>query len=179
MKGYEETMELLSSMKAHFDDGFTSSERSTIEYLYSLVCTKHVRRNGCGDCYRDAYIEIYTKLKRLGKMVKTPNYVLKAGALIHPFGTSEFYTLNNIPDDVAEKYLGQYPAQISLFEKYPSDWRERAAKAVSPVEEKSEDAKEEKKEDDVATETAKRKYERKTAKEGSTLKPLKTKAEEE
>ena len=124
-------MVLLEEMKAHYDDGFTSSERSTIENLYSFVCRKPIRRSGCSDCYRDAYIELTTKLKRLGKMPKTPLYVLKAGALLHEFGSSDFYTLDNIPEDFAEKWLSKNPKDIVLFETYPSDWKERAEARVN------------------------------------------------
>lgn len=118
-------MTLLDEMKPHYDDGFTSSERSVIENLYNKVCGKPIRRSGCSDCYRDAYIEIVTTLKKLGKMPTTPNYVLKAGALLHEFGSSNFYTLNNCPDEFAEKWLATHPADIVLFERTPSDWDER------------------------------------------------------
>lgn len=119
---------LLDEMRNHYDDGFTSSERSTIENLYNSVCSKPIRRTGCSDCYRDAYIELITTLKRLGKMPSTPNYVLKAGAVLHEFGSSDFYTLNNIPDEFAEKWLASHPNDKDLFEKMPSDWEERVEK---------------------------------------------------
>lgn len=131
MLDYEETMVLLEGMKAHYDNGFTSSERNTIESLYNSVCRKPIRRTGCSDCYRDAYIELVTTLKRLGKMPTRPTYVLKAGTLIHEFGSSNFYTLDNIPENVADKWLAKNPEDICLFETYPSDWQERAKKAIS------------------------------------------------
>jgi len=131
MLEYEKTMALLEEMRPHYDDGFTSSERSAIETLYNKVCGKPIRRSGCSDCYRDAYIEVVTTLKRLGNMPTIPNYILKAGALIHEFGSSDFYTLNNIPDDVAERWLARYPQDEELFEKMPSDWKERVARITN------------------------------------------------
>lgn len=131
MLGYEETMVLLDEMRIHYDDGFTSSERSTIENLYNTICGKPIRRSGCSDCYRDAYIEVVTKLKRLGKMPKTPLYVLKAGAVLHEFGSADFYTLNNIPEEFADRWLAKRPEDIKLFEQYPADWQERAHKAIN------------------------------------------------
>lgn len=128
MLEYSKTMTLLDEMKPHYDDGFTSSERSVIENLYNKVCGKPIHRSGCSDCYRDAYIEIVTTLKKLGKMPTTPNYVLKAGALLHEFGSSNFYTLNNCPDEFAEKWLATHPADIVLFERTPSDWEEKVKK---------------------------------------------------
>lgn len=121
-------MTLLEEMRPHYDDGFTSSERSVIENLYNKICGKPIRKGGCSDCFRDAYIEIVTTLKRLGTMPTTPNYVLKAGAMLHEFGSSNFYTLNNCPDEVAEKWLAEHPNDIMLFERTPSDWEERVKK---------------------------------------------------
>ena len=139
MLEYEETMVLLEEMKAHFYYGFTSSERGTIENLYNSICMKPIRRNGCSDCYRDAYIEIVTTLKRLGKMPKTPLYVLKAGVVLHDFGSADFYTLGNIPEEYAEKRLGKRPDDIKYFEQYPADWKERAQKSLLGTDTPSED----------------------------------------
>lgn len=125
MLEYSKTMTLLDEMRPHYDDGFTSSERGVIENLYNKVCGKPIHRSGCSDCYRDAYIEIVTTLKKIGKMPTIPNYVLKAGALLHEFGSSDFYTLNNCPDEFAEKWLATHPADIVLFERTPSDWEEK------------------------------------------------------
>jgi len=125
MASYEETLKTLDGMRSRFDIGFSSSDKVIIEQLYLQICGKRVRNTGCGDCYRDAYIETTAKLKKLGKMPKNPNYVLKAGAIVHPQGTSKFYSLGNIPDDVAENWLGQFPQEISKFETYPTDWESR------------------------------------------------------
>lgn len=151
MLGYTKTMALLEEMKAHFGDGFTSSERGVIENLYSKVCNKPIRRSGCSDCYRDAYVELFTKLKRLGTMPTTPNYVLKAGVVISDgFGSSNFYILGNIPDEVAERRLAQRPEDISLFERTPSDWEERVKK-ISAVDSEEESTAQD---DNVAEETS-------------------------
>ena len=125
MVSYEETLRTLEEMRSRFDSGFSSSDKVKIETLYLQICGKRVRNTGCRDCYRDAYIEIRSKLKQLGKMPKKPNYTLKAGAIIHPQGTSKFYSLANIPEDVAEEWLGKYPADINKFETYPTDWQSR------------------------------------------------------
>lgn len=118
-------MRTLEEMRSRFSSGFSSSDKAKIEELYLLVCGKRVRNTGCGDCYRDAFIEVRTKLKQLKAMPKKPNYILKAGVIIHPQGTSKYYSLNNIPDDVAEEWLGQFPADITSFETYPQDWESR------------------------------------------------------
>lgn len=66
-------------------------------------------------------------------MPAKPNYILKGGALIHPAGTSKFYT-NAIPDDVAEDYLAQFPLELNKFASYPEDWQERVARRIAQKE---------------------------------------------
>ncbi len=140
MADYEKTLKTLEEMRSRFESGFSSSDRVTIEQLYLQICGKRVRNTGCRDCYRDAYIEIRSKLKILGKMPKKANYVLKAGAIIHPQGTSKFYSLNNCPDEVAEELLAKFPSEISKFETFPTDWESRVkarkeGTAVEPTKE--------------------------------------------
>ena len=135
---YEVAMSTLKEMRSRFDSGFSSSDKVIIEHLYSEVCNKRVRNTGCKDCWRDAYIEVRRKLKILGTMPKKPNYVLKAGVVLHEPGTSQFYTLSNCPDEVAERYLGKYPHFINQFETYPLDYETRVksrleGKPVAPT----------------------------------------------
>lgn len=115
----------LSAMRSRYDSGFSSVDRHYIEKLYASLLSKKVRRSGCGDCYRDAYIEIYSYLKREGKMIKKSNYVLKSGIIVHPAGTNKFYANAKIPDEVAEEYLGKYPQNIIEFAVYPADYLAR------------------------------------------------------
>ena len=116
---------MLEEMRSRFSSGFSYSDKAKIEELYLLVCGKRVRNTGCSDCYRDAFIEVRLKLKQLKTMPKKPNYILKAGVIIHPQGTSKYYSLNNIPEEVAEEWLGKFPADIVSFETYPQDWESR------------------------------------------------------
>lgn len=125
MEEYEVIMSRLTDMRSRFDSGFSSSDRSYIEHLYRKVLGKAIRRSGCADCYRDAFLETFTYLKRLGTMPTKPNYVLKAGVVVHPTGTNKFYANANIPDEVAEQRLAEYPEAIADFLSYPSDWKER------------------------------------------------------
>lgn len=122
MSDYEILTTQLEDMRSRFDNGFSSSDRTRITALYSSLFGKKIRRSGCGDCYRDAYIEIYTYLKKLGHMPKKSNYSLKAGIIVHPQGTNKFYANNNIPDDVAEEYLAKFPGNINEFASYPTDY---------------------------------------------------------
>lgn len=130
MQSYEETMTQLSEMESRFQSGFSSSDRSLLEALHRNLFGKGITNTGCSDCYRDAYILIVKQLKTSKKMPDKPNYILKAGALIHPVGTSRFYT-NAIPDDVAEDHLSKFPNDIIRFAHYPDDWQGRVKAYVS------------------------------------------------
>lgn len=125
MEEYDVVMSRLAEMRSRYDSGFSSSDRSYIEQLYRSLLSKPIRKSGCADCYRDAFIEIFTYLKRTGTMPTKPNYVLKAGVVVHPNGTNKFYANANIPDEVAELRLAEYPESISDFLSFPSDWNAR------------------------------------------------------
>lgn len=122
----------------------SSSERSEIEYWYHQALGKTFHKTSCGDCYRDAAIEIYLYLKRNGKMKEKSNYALKNGILLQPeFGKSLFYTNANLTDEVAEKYLAKHPENINIFSVYPNDWEERVKERETPTSEINEELVEE------------------------------------
>lgn len=129
---YEDAMLLLSDMKSRYDDGFSSSDRSVLETLHRQIYGRGITNKGCGDCYRDAYILIVTKLKQTKSMPKNKsNYTLKAGAIIRRAGDNRFYT-NPLPnDEVPEQYLAEFPAEINKFASYPNDWQARVALRAS------------------------------------------------
>lgn len=111
----------------------SSSERSEIEHCYYEALGKTFHKTSCGDCYRDAAIEIYLYLKRNGRMKEKSNYAIKNGILLQPeFGNSSFYTNANLTDEVAEKYLAKHPENINMFSVYPNDWEERVKERVAP-----------------------------------------------
>lgn len=126
MRSYEDTMLQMSEMKSRFQSGFSSSDRLLLDSLHRLLFGKEITNTGCSDCYRDAYVIIYNHLKKSKTMPEKPNYVLKAGALIHPAGTSNFY-VNPIPDEVAEEHLSKYPSEVNKFAHLPTDWEDRVA----------------------------------------------------
>lgn len=122
----------------------SSSERSEIEHCYYEALGKTFHKTSCGDCYRDAAIEIYLYLKRNGKMKEKSNYALKNGILLQPeFGKSLFYTNANLTDEVAEKYLANHPENINIFSVYPNDWEERVKERETPTSEINEELVEE------------------------------------
>lgn len=111
----------------------SSSEKMEIERWFHEALGKTFHKTSCGDCYRDAAIEIFLYLKRNGNMKEKSNYSLKNGILIQPeFGKSSFYTNANLTDEVAEKFLAKHPENINMFSVYPNNWKERVKERETP-----------------------------------------------
>lgn len=112
------------------------SEKTEIEKLYNDVLDKKITRTSCSDCYHDAVIETMLYLKKHGKMKEKSEYKLKNGVLLQmEFGSSNFYTNDNLTNDIAEEYLVKYPGNANYFSKMPDDWQERVnnrGKAYDP-----------------------------------------------
>nr|DAS23954.1 MAG TPA: hypothetical protein [Caudoviricetes sp.] len=112
----------------------SSSDKSDIEVIYHEVFGRTFIRTSCSDCYRDAVIEMYSYLKKYGKMKEKSNYALKNGVLLQVgFGSSEMYTNNNLTDEAAERFLAENPKGIVLFALTPSNWEERVERLKNPV----------------------------------------------
>ena len=87
MMGIEEVVNQMQELGSKAS--LSSSDKLEIERLYYEVLGKTFHKTSCGDCYRDAAIEIYLYLKRNGKMKEKSNYALKNGVLLQPeFGNS-------------------------------------------------------------------------------------------
>lgn len=112
------------------------SEKTEIEKLYNDVLDKKFTRTSCSDCYHDAVIETMLYLKKHGKMKEKSEYKLKNGVLLQmEFGSSNFYTNDNLTNDIAEEYLAKYSDNANYFSKMPDDWQERVnnrGKAYDP-----------------------------------------------
>jgi len=153
MGSYEKTMADLTEMKSRFQSGFSSSDRLLLDKLHRFIYGSEITNTGCSDCYRDAYVMIYNKLKTDKEMPKAPNYILKGGAIIHPVGTSRFYT-NPLPsDDIAEEFLSKFPQEVNKFAQLPVDWEDRVAayKARKAEEARAKAEAEKKAEGEIAT----------------------------
>lgn len=112
-------------MECRYNSGFSSLDRSFLDSLYFELFGKQITNTGCRNCYRDAYIEICTKLKRENKMVKTTDFQLKAGVVITFFGSPVAYTNANLTDEVAFRYLALNKSNERMFAHLPSDWEAR------------------------------------------------------
>lgn len=107
-------------------------DKSDIELMYREVLGKDFVKTSCNDCYRDAVIEMYLYLKRMGNMKEKSNYTLKNGVLLQTeFGSNTMYTNANLTDEVAENYLAKNPKGEIFFASMPTDWEERVKKRFS------------------------------------------------
>lgn len=120
---YKEATAKVSELKARFDSPFDSTDKAVIETLYFEVTRKRFVPTTCQQCYHDALIEIYLKLKKEKAMPKTCNYAMKAGFIIScpDFYHGKIFTNENLTDKVAHEYLTKYPHMESYFQKIPSD----------------------------------------------------------
>lgn len=125
MLSYIEVMERLSEMRDRFDAGFSSSDRLFINDMSVVVLSKCVRNSSCSDCYRDAFLEIYHKLKMLGTMPKEKKFVLRAGVLLHFNG--KMYVNENLTDDIAVASIADNEGRKDLFQKFPDNLDELVA----------------------------------------------------
>lgn len=116
-----EVKKTIEDLKGRFDTPFSSSDKSTIENLYYEVIGKTFVPTSCQQCYHDGLIEIYHYIKNNGKMAEKLNYRLKAGAIINcpAFMSGKVFSNDNLTDDVAEKFLKQFPDNVELFQKIP------------------------------------------------------------
>lgn len=120
---YEEATAKVEELKARFDSPFDATDKAVIETLYFEVTRKRFVPTTCQQCYHDALIEIYLKLKKEKAMPKTCNYAMKAGFIIScpDFYHGKIFTNENLTDKVAHEYLTKYPHMESYFQKIPSD----------------------------------------------------------
>lgn len=132
---YESTMQRLQEMESRYNDSFSSLDRSYLDSLYYNLFGREITNKGCGDCYRDAYMEICIKLKKTKTMPKKSDFVLKAGAIITFFGEAKCYSNANLTDEAALRFLALNPNNEKLFESLPSDWQTRLPKSDEAPEE--------------------------------------------
>lgn len=120
---YKEATAKVGELKARFDSPFDATDKAVIETLYFEVTRKRFVPTTCQQCYHDALIEIYLKLKKEKAMPKTCNYAMKAGFIIScpDFYHGKIFTNENLTDKVAHEYLTKYPQMESYFQKIPSD----------------------------------------------------------
>ena len=104
-------------LKGRYDSPYNSEDKQLIRLLYREVLGKEMRQTNCQSCFHDAVIEIYLHLKKNNDMAKPKKYTLRAGFIIScpTFKGGKIYTNDNLTDEVAEKYIEQFPQQKRFF----------------------------------------------------------------
>lgn len=87
----------------------SASDKKQIQDTY-LELFHTEMRGSCDNCYHDALIEIYIKLKPMG------NFILKSGVVI-VYTDGKIYTNMNLTDSVASWFLKQEERNRNLFVK--------------------------------------------------------------
>lgn len=129
---FEEAVKISNELRERMDAPFGYSDKELIESLYPEVLGRAFRKTNCGQCYRDALIEIICYLKKNGKMAEKLNFVLRSGVIINDqrFDGGKVYSNYNLTDDVAKRFLKQFPEMESLFEVIPSDFKKEKKKGT-------------------------------------------------
>jgi hypothetical protein len=84
---------------------------------------------GCSTC-KDKFPIYYKKLKESGveklTVLTTGNFKMRAniGVMEISFGNGQFISQTNASDEVCIEFLKANPNRISLFEKFPENWKE-------------------------------------------------------
>lgn len=117
---FEDTIE---EIKVRFEQTgeLSSSDKSFIETKYERVLSKPYSRRNCGQCYQDAFIEMYTFYKKNG-IKKMGLFKIKRGTGIHT--SSGYYVRQNTTDEIAAKLLKENPKRADFFEELPENWEE-------------------------------------------------------
>ena len=115
--------------------------KERIDRLYFAVCGKHLRTCKCKDKYRDALLEIYSKLMYHKKTnTNMAQARLVNGVVLKWEGNH--YTNANITDDVARGFLGAFPQRKDWFAVLPADEAKKDAEngaEIAPNEVKPQD----------------------------------------
>lgn len=123
MLTFSETMAALLEMRSRYDDGFSSTDRLFIKETYEFLFGEPITNTSCGNCYRDAYVLIYSKLKKEGIMPKEKKFILLNGVLLHALN-GQVFTNANLTDEIAMDALNENANRLDLFAKYPDNYKE-------------------------------------------------------
>lgn len=115
----EEVKGRLSDLNRGYNSPYSSAERAAIEELYSEVFGRRLTGCRCNNRWHDAVLEIYSHIKRNGKMKEKCNYKLRAGVVLQIAGSTEIYTNDNLTDEVAAAFLKEHPQAVGRFEVVP------------------------------------------------------------
>lgn len=161
----EEAIQELEEMRVIVElGGDLAPYKERIKTLYWDVCHKHFRQCKCKNILKDAFLEIYSRLRRnMTKKENTSNMAqarLVMGVVLK--WENNHYTNKNLTDDVARAFLEKFPHKKDWFEVLPSATTAKTVVAEAEVaESKAEIATESEKSEEQATTPKKKKSARK------------------
>lgn len=117
----------LEEMKARSLSGELSAfDHRFIEQNFERITFHTFTKRSCSRCYHDAFIEMYTTLKKYG-LRDMANFRLCNGVVLQSAQFSEVITNTNITDEIALLWLKNNPTRINLFSVYPENWESMIA----------------------------------------------------
>ena len=124
----KDILPVLEEMKGRLS-ALSDSDKKIIEEHFETVKRRPFTSTNCGDCYRDAVIEMIIYLQK-NEIMQKSNYLLKNGAILQSPTDKDVYSNKNLTDEVAERYLKENTKRISFFASYPDDWEDRIKKGI-------------------------------------------------
>ena len=122
----------ITGLRERYGAPYNSTDKDLIERLYWEVLGKVFMPTSCQTCYHDAVIEINLQLKNHNSMAAERKYLLKAGAIINSpvFDDGKIYSNANLTDDVAKRYLEEFPESVGMFQRLPDETAEEPKKTA-------------------------------------------------
>lgn len=113
----EEAKLLAEELKGRYHSPYSSEDKQKIRMLHREVLGREMKQTNCQNCFHDAVVEIYLFLKKYNIMVKRGKYSMRAGFIIAcpSFDGGKIYTNSNLTDEVAERYISEFPNAKRFF----------------------------------------------------------------
>jgi hypothetical protein len=123
-----EILQTLSEMSERAKTNtLTQKDKMYIKNIHSIVLRKEFVDKNCGECYKEAFANIFNFLKK-NFIMTTSNYKLKRGVVAQSGTMSATFTNENITDELANQFISENPQRLNFFEFYPKKWDRNAIK---------------------------------------------------
>jgi hypothetical protein len=114
---YNEALTESNELKGYYENGSLLHYYERLSALYWAVCRKTIRQCNCPDKYTDALLEIIYRLKKSTEIM-TESISRLCGGIVLQIG-NKVYTNANLTDEVARKFLTDFPARKDWFSVLP------------------------------------------------------------
>lgn len=112
----------LNRLVTNIGIGFSNEDKIFIEKAYRMALNKFFVRTSCGQCYKDALIEIYTEYRKNKTLnMENSKFRLRNGALLQSNILPEVVSFKNLTDELAVKFLYHHPELKEYFAEIPDN----------------------------------------------------------